>query len=418
MFGAGGSNIAGFYQGRASGSVAFTPARSRSDSWAGTLQPQIVLFHEYAHHLMLANTEIAVPAWYGEGYAEFLSTARFEKDVVWVGAAAQHRAYELLMEKGLSAEQLFSLDRGKLSESQTSSLYARGWLMAHYMSIDAGRLRQLNAYLLAVNAGKPGAEAARGAFGDLRALDKSLAAYLGKSTLPAYKISLTRLPEPKVTMRPLRPGEKAMIGLRMRSDRGVSQETAQPILAQAVPIGDRMPTIRSSKAGSPRWRSTPGATTSPTPPRTGRWGWTRNRRRRWSTRRRSSCVARRRRSRTRPGGVEGGARLAAEGQSPRPQRRLCADALLSSFGMARAIPTDNAKAALRRAHELVPQDPGVGYAFAIQSLLDGRTDDARGRCGRSPIRHIADPTIRRQSCWPSSMPAGPEPRRWPRRGRK
>jgi hypothetical protein len=49
----------------------------------------------------------------------------------------------------------------------------------------------------------------------------------------------------------------------------------------------------------------------------------------------------------------------------------------SSFGMARTLPTANAKAALSRAHELVPQDPGLGYAFALQALVDDRVDDAR-----------------------------------------
>ncbi|MCU6454043.1 DUF1570 domain-containing protein [Sphingomonas sp. A2-49] len=378
MFGAGGSNIAGFYQGRASGSVAFTPARSRGDSGAGTLQPQIVLFHEYAHHLMLANTAIAVPAWYGEGYAEFLSTARFDKDVVWVGAAAQHRAYELLMQKGLSAEQLFSLDRAKMSESQTSSLYARGWLMTHYLTVDTDRRRQLNAYLLAVNAGKPGAEAARAAFGDLRALDTSLAAYLGKSTLPAYKIPLTRLPEPKVVLRPLRPGEKAMIGLRMRSDRGVNRDTAQPILAQAVPIGERYaddPVVQgwlaemALDAGRHDLADAAADRALALDPKSAQalvYKAQVHLRRATAAKSRDPAVWKEAR----------GWLLRANRLDPNDAYALML--FYSSFGMARAIPTDNAKAALRRAHELVPQDPGVGYAYAIQSLVDGRTDDARG----------------------------------------
>ena len=377
MFGAGGTNIAGFYQGRASGSVAFTPARGQDGSSPGSLQPQIVLFHEYAHHLMLANTAVAVPAWYGEGYAEFLSTARFEKDVVWVGAAAQHRAYELLMEKGLSAEQLFSLDRAKMSESQIASLYARGWLMTHYMTLDKDRRRQLNAYLLAFNAGKPGNEAARGAFGDLRALDKSLAGYLGKSTLPAYKIPLTRLPEPQVTLRSLTPGEKAMIGLRMRSDRGVNRDSAQPILAEAGPIATRYaddPVVQGWFAemalDAQRYDLADAAADralaiDPKSAQALVYKAQVQLRRAAAAKSRDPAVWKEAR----------GWLLRANRLDPNDAYALML--FYSSFGMARMIPTDNAKAALQRAHELVPQDPGVGYAYAIQSLVDGRTDDAR-----------------------------------------
>ncbi|GAA0670853.1 hypothetical protein [Sphingomonas insulae] len=377
MFGAGGTNIAGFYQGRASGSVAFTPARGRGDTSPNALQPQIVLFHEYAHHLMLANTRVAVPAWYGEGYAEFLSTARFEKDVVWVGAPAQHRAYDLLIAKGLSAEQLFSLDRGKMSESQTASLYARGWLLTHYLTVDAKRRDQLESYLLAVNAGKPGEEAARAAFGDLRALDKALAAYLGKSTLPAYKIPLDRLPDPVVTLRPLRPGEKAMIELRMRSDRGVNRDTAQPILASAVPIGERYPDdpvvqgwLAEMALDAGRYDLADAAA---------------DRALALDPKSSQALVYK----------AQVHLRRAREAKATDPAvwrearswllkaNKLDANdayALLlyySSFGMAHTRPTDNAKAALSRAHELVPQDYGLGFGYAMQALVDDRMDDAR-----------------------------------------
>ena len=377
IFGDGGANVAGFYQGRASGSIAFTPGRDEGGTNTGDLKPQIVLFHEYAHHMMLGNVSIAVPAWYGEGYAEFLSTARFEKDVVWVGAAAQHRAYELLMEKGLSAEQLFSLDRARMSDNQVSSLYARGWLMTHYLTLDPERRKQLSTYLLAVNAGKPGGVAAREAFGDLKALDKALNAYLSRSTLPAYKIPLTRLPDPMVTLRPLRAGEKAMIELRMRSDRGVSRETAQPILAKAAPLGERYaddPVVQG-------WLAEMALDA-------GRYDL--------------ADIAADRALALDPKSTQAliykaqvHLRKAREAKATDPEvwrearswllkaNRLDqndAYALMlfySSFGMAHAKPTANAKAALLRAHELVPQDPSLGYAYAMQSLFDGRIDDAR-----------------------------------------
>lgn len=87
LYGKGGDHVAGFYEPRVSGSVAFTPMRGQGDG-LNALKPQIVLFHEYAHHFLLGNSRIAYPAWYSEGYAEFVSTARFDREGIMVGVAA------------------------------------------------------------------------------------------------------------------------------------------------------------------------------------------------------------------------------------------------------------------------------------------------------------------------------------------
>ena len=63
----GARNVAGFYVGRASGAIAFTPKRMDGDYGA-----DLVLFHEYAHHFLLGNYVQAYPAWFSEGYAEFV----------------------------------------------------------------------------------------------------------------------------------------------------------------------------------------------------------------------------------------------------------------------------------------------------------------------------------------------------------
>ena len=36
--------------------------------------------HEYAHHFMAENAPYLVPRWYGEGFAEYFATAKFETD--------------------------------------------------------------------------------------------------------------------------------------------------------------------------------------------------------------------------------------------------------------------------------------------------------------------------------------------------
>ncbi|MEJ8631562.1 hypothetical protein P0F65_20880 [Sphingomonas sp. I4] len=106
LYGKGSDNVLGFYQPRVSGSVAFTPMRGEGDN-PNDMQPQQVLFHEYAHHFLVGNSSSAYPAWFSEGFAEFTGTAKFDRTGVMVGVAAQHRAYGLLMASKLPIETLF-----------------------------------------------------------------------------------------------------------------------------------------------------------------------------------------------------------------------------------------------------------------------------------------------------------------------
>lgn len=376
LFGTGGSQIAGFYLPRASGSVAFTPGRGDGDSSTG-LQPRIVLFHEYAHHLLLGKFAAAYPSWFSEGYAEFLSTVRFDKDVFWVGAAAQHRAYTLRLGTPMTAEQLFAADRRKLNQDQIAALYARGWLLTHLVETDMTRRKQFPVYLDALNQGVPGVEAARKAFGDLKALDREMNARLNGNSLPAFRFPLSKLPQPTVTLRRLGPGEKAMIALRMRSDRGVNRTTAQPILEEALPIGARFPddaTVQgwlaemALDAGRNDLAEAAADRALAIDPKSAQalvykaQVHLRNARAAKAT---DPAVWKEARSWL----------LKANRLDPNDAYALLL--FYSSFGMARERPTDNAKAALARAHELVPQDPALGFAYARQSLIDGKTDAAR-----------------------------------------
>src|SRR3954468_14064713 len=85
--------LAGFYSGRVTGSLAYVPRRldnSNTDADA-------IFFHEYTHHLMMQSIDRPYPEWYVEGFAEFLSTARIDKDgSVWFGAPLNQRAGLLL----------------------------------------------------------------------------------------------------------------------------------------------------------------------------------------------------------------------------------------------------------------------------------------------------------------------------------
>src|SRR5436190_8597766 len=87
------TNLVGFYQGKAEGSIAIVPKRS-NDTKMGDFADQDTFFHEYAHHLMFYDIRVATPIWYSEGFAEFMSTATFGKDgSVTLGRPALGRAY-------------------------------------------------------------------------------------------------------------------------------------------------------------------------------------------------------------------------------------------------------------------------------------------------------------------------------------
>ena len=99
-------SIAGFYIGRYSGSVAFTPRRA-DEHFSGGIKADWVFFHEYNHHLMFQQFDRPYPNWYIEGFAELLGTPTFGKDgSVTLGAAPQHRGWGLFGSGGLTTRQL------------------------------------------------------------------------------------------------------------------------------------------------------------------------------------------------------------------------------------------------------------------------------------------------------------------------
>ena len=229
---AGSSGVGGFYLGRADGAVAFTPRRG-DGSGPGSLEPQIVLFHEYAHHFLLSNSAAALPAWFSEGYAEFAATARVLPDAVTVGNAAQHRAWGLFAADELPLEMLFA-PPARMTPQQRDQLYGRGWLLTHYLIFDAERQASFRRYIVALNSGTPPLKAAVEAFGDLKELNRALRKYLMARKLPAFSIPVAKLPAVKVDVRALTPGERALIDMRMVSTRGVNEKAATALFARAA----------------------------------------------------------------------------------------------------------------------------------------------------------------------------------------
>ncbi|QIL02890.1 hypothetical protein G7078_08895 [Sphingomonas sinipercae] len=227
------TSIAGFYIPRASGSVAFVP-RDAGSGRETDLTADAVFFHEYAHHMLLQNSEAPFPPWFVEGFAEFFSQAAFPKDGgVQLGMPANHRSFAL-----------FALDKAKLTDllgatfvektgEDTEKFYSRSWLLTHYLAFSDARQGQLTTYVRGIEQGLEPIAAARAAFGDLAQLDRELDLYLRKNKLQYRKVNGPQLNVPAAAIRSLRPGEAAVMKARIMSTRGVDKKAAQEVLALA-----------------------------------------------------------------------------------------------------------------------------------------------------------------------------------------
>ncbi|UAK23409.1 hypothetical protein [Sphingomonas nostoxanthinifaciens] len=233
--------VYGFYHSSAGGSVAFAPITQptfdpdRLDGWTA-------LLHEYTHHVMLSNFSAAYPAWFREGFAEFCSNTRFEPDgSVTVGHTATYRADWLKHGDRLTAAQLFENDSKQMQWDGGNYMYARGWLLTHYAILGSReRGRQLLRYIAAVNAGTPSLKAAQDAFGDLSQLDKELEHYMDVP-LDSVRIPAAKLKVGAIAVRELSDGEDAMMSVRLRSDGGMSHAVAAAIVRDARRIAASYP---------------------------------------------------------------------------------------------------------------------------------------------------------------------------------
>lgn len=231
----------GFYVGRYSGSVAFTP-RSADEREVGGLKADSVFFHEYAHHLMFQNFDQPYPNWYVEGFAELLGTPIFQKDgSVTLGAAPTHRAYGLFSGDGLTTSQLLVSQPAKLTREQRESIYGRGWLLTHFLRFEATRSGQMDKYLANLTAGQPTAVAAVNAFGDLKSLDRELDAYLNRSRIKALTVAAANIRVGTIEVTPMSAGAGEAIATKMTSKRGVDANEAKLVVTRLRPIAARHP---------------------------------------------------------------------------------------------------------------------------------------------------------------------------------
>ena len=373
----GARNIGGFYVARATGPFAVV-AKSGFSDWNDDFSADIIFFHEYAHHLMLQDLDQALPEWLIEGYAEMMSTAKFEKDgSMWLGRAAQHRATGLFWGESIPLETLLAGTYGVLSEGLKGSVYGRGWLLTHYLNFEPSRRGQLTKYVRLLAEGTEPLVAARTAFGDIKSLDADLTRYRLQRRINALRIPASSLAPAPVEVTPLSAGAAEVLPLRLRSKLGVDKTTAEPLAAkvravQAKHRGDLLveTTLAEAEldAGHPEASSAAAGRALTLDPRNT-----------------EAMIYKGRATAARAlASSKADAKLIAEArdwfmkankadpEDPEPLMEF-----YKSFVLAREAPTKNAIDALHYASNLAPQDITLRLNSALQYLRNGELKQSR-----------------------------------------
>lgn len=212
-----GSSVAGFYRPDLTGAIAVVP---RSEGSFSTT----ILFHEYAHHFMLQYLEAAYPGWFVEGFAEFVSTASFEREgAITIGKVANHRAYEIEAMQWVPVPRMFAPRSAEDREAGVAT-YGQYWVAAHYLLLDNNRRMQLNRFMNAVNRGVAIEEAYALFDGGLDQLDRDMRVYSRRQTFPGRLATLPPDVMANPVVRILRPGETAAIPLELQVSRNLNDE--------------------------------------------------------------------------------------------------------------------------------------------------------------------------------------------------
>lgn len=367
----------GFYTGRVEGSLAYIPKHT------GELGAESVLYHEYTHHLMMQQLDQPYPEWYVEGFAEFLSSPIFGKDgSIGLGTPQESRMWGLIEGKQLPIEQMLGGTYGDITQLPNDlreSIYGRGWVLVHYLTMDPKRQGQLSRYILAIGQGTPALTAAQNAFGDLKQLDKELNSYMAQRSLKYFKIAGAAIHPAPVDVQPLSPGASEVVLIRGEMKNGVPASEAEALAARVRAIETRYPgdalveaTLAEAELNAHHAAAAAAAA---------------DRAAKADPRSVEPLILEGR-------AIEESARDAAD----REQRRAEFDKARRIFVTANKLdtedpeplyeyywsylhqgiqPTDNARAGLHYASDLAPQDIGARMNSAIAYLEEGKPKDAR-----------------------------------------
>jgi tetratricopeptide (TPR) repeat protein len=244
LYGDAEAGVGGYYVGDVSGPYIVTPESIRRlNTRTDRIDPQVVFFHEYTHHLQLQSTQKPMPAWLSEGFAEFMGNPVFGDDgSVGIGAPAADRAVQLIKGRWPPMSDLMEGNAFKLGQAGFwGQNYAEGWLLNHYLVFEPSRKGQVEKYVTGIENGQNPLDAANAAFGDLGTLENELRDYLKRKSLPYVKIDSSKLTIPPVTVTELSPGASEVMPYRIQSKTGYRSVTVDYVLGKVRDIANRYP---------------------------------------------------------------------------------------------------------------------------------------------------------------------------------
>ena len=244
LYGDAEAGVGGYYVGDVSGPYIVTPEKIRRlNTRTDRIDPEVVFFHEYTHHLQLQSTQKPMPAWLSEGFAEFMGNPVFGEDgSVGIGAPAADRAAQLIKGRWPPMSDLMEGNAFKLGQAGFwIQNYAEGWLLNHYLAFEPSRKGQVEKYVNGIETGENPLVAAKAAFGDLGELENQLRDYLRRKDLPYVKIDSSKLTIPPVSVTALSPGASEVMPYRIQSKTGYRSVTIDYVLGKVRDVATRYP---------------------------------------------------------------------------------------------------------------------------------------------------------------------------------
>lgn len=228
-------NTAGYYIATPDGIAAFVDGRAEFGG-------NEILFHEYVHHFMMQYAPNAYPAWYVEGFAEYLQTVRLRPRQIDIGNYSEGRVYSITEGVWLPIDRVLFGDTRGLNAEQTSSFYAQSWLITHFFHSTPERQAALRRYLALSRQGDPAAALQASTGMEPAAFHDALRRYIRGGTI-SYR-RMTREPpgpaEMTITALPRSAGDFILFeaGLRIGIPEDNREERLRQIRATAARHAD------------------------------------------------------------------------------------------------------------------------------------------------------------------------------------
>lgn len=222
-------HVAGFYAPRIDGSVIFS--HRKEDRNRGPTARE-TLFHEYVHHFMYRHIAAPWPAWYREGYADYLSTTAFLPDGRFTTGRPALFRLGTARRKSVPLLTLLEEDEGAYPEGKERWFYANAWLLVHLLRNDPLLGRRLDAYLDALVKGEPH-DVALLELGNVSLIEQRMRDHAGSAMVERVS-NMTLAPPQPVTIERLDGAASRLLDLELAWQFGKDRERTLAELGKLV----------------------------------------------------------------------------------------------------------------------------------------------------------------------------------------